>query len=40
MLPEGVEYWGITTKDHEGNKAQWRFNEKACSRTAGNIELH
>jgi hypothetical protein len=18
-LPEGVEYWGITTKDHEGN---------------------
>jgi uncharacterized protein len=21
ILPEGVEYWGITTKDHEGNKA-------------------
>lgn len=21
MLPEGVEYWGITTKDHEGNNA-------------------
>ena len=20
-LPEGVEYWGITTKDHEGNNA-------------------
>lgn len=20
-LPEGVEYWGITTKDHEGNDA-------------------
>jgi uncharacterized protein len=20
-LPEGVEYWGITTRDHEGNNA-------------------
>jgi predicted enzyme related to lactoylglutathione lyase len=20
-LPEGVEYWGISTKDHEGNNA-------------------
>jgi uncharacterized protein len=20
-LPEGVEYWGITTRDHEGNSA-------------------